>query len=49
MGLFDFFGPKKKEPVKSSSVTHPSSAVKREPVSRAITQREARTTKPKKS
>lgn len=49
MGLFDFFSPKKKEPVRPSSVTRPSSTVKREPVSRPTPSHEARTTKPKKA
>lgn len=49
MGLFDFFSPKKKEPVRPSSVTRPSSTVKREPVSRPAPPREARTTTPKKA
>ena len=49
MGLFDFFSPKKKEPVRPSSVTRPSSTVKREPVSRSTPPHEARTTKPKKA
>ena len=49
MGLFEFFSPKKKEPVRPSSVTRHSSTVKRETVSRPMHPREARTTKPKKA
>lgn len=49
MGLFDFLNPKKKEPIRPSNVTRPSSAVKREPVSRATPPREVRTTKPQKA
>ena len=49
MGIFDLFSSKKKEPIRPSSVTRPSSTAKREPVSRPTPPREARTPKPKKA